>query len=48
MISGMILLIVATGVFTEGHLIFWSVLAFVALLLLAFIYDWRKGVFKWR
>ena len=36
------------AVFTEGHLIFWSVLAFIALLFLAFIYDWRKGVFKWR
>ncbi|MEI7684352.1 MAG: NADH-quinone oxidoreductase subunit A [Planctomycetota bacterium] len=35
-------------VFTENHLIFWSVLAFIALLFLAFIYDWRKGVFKWR
>ncbi len=28
--------------------IFWSVLVFLALLLVAFIYDWRKGVFKWR
>lgn len=28
--------------------IFWSVLVFVALLLLAYVYDWRKGVFKWR
>src|ERR1700704_6495649 len=35
-------------VFTENHLIFWSVIAFIALLFLAFIYDWRKGVFKWR
>ena len=36
------------SVFTDGHLIFWSVLAFIALLFLAFVYDWRKGVFKWR
>lgn len=28
--------------------IFWSVMIFLALLLLAYIYDWRKGVFKWR
>lgn len=35
-------------VFTESHLIFWSVLVFIALLFLAFVYDWRKGVFKWR
>src|SRR5262245_42928869 len=34
--------------FTKDHLIFWSVFAFIALLFLAFIYDWRKGVFKWR
>ncbi len=34
--------------FTDGHLIFWSVLTFIALLFVAFVYDWRKGVFKWR
>jgi NADH:ubiquinone oxidoreductase subunit 3 (subunit A) len=28
--------------------IFWGVLAFIGLLLVAYIYDWRKGVFKWR
>jgi NADH-quinone oxidoreductase subunit A len=28
--------------------VFWSVLIFIVLLLLAYIYDWRKGVFKWR
>lgn len=28
--------------------IFWSVIVFLALLLVAYIYDWRKGVFKWR
>ena len=27
---------------------FWSVLVFIALLLVAYIYDWRKGVFQWR
>src|SRR5438132_652674 len=39
----------------EGYLppalhwpVFWSVLVFLALLLVAYIYDWRKGVFKWR
>ena len=35
-------------VFTEGHLIFWSVIVFIGLLFVAFVYDWRKGVFKWR
>ena len=28
--------------------VFWSVLIFLALLGVAYLYDWRKGVFKWR
>ncbi len=28
--------------------VFWCVLVFLFLLLVAYIYDWRKGVFKWR
>jgi NADH-quinone oxidoreductase subunit A len=28
--------------------IFWTVLVFIVLLLVAYIYDWRKGVFRWR
>ena len=28
--------------------VFWCVLVFILLLLIAYIYDWRKGVFKWR
>ena len=28
--------------------VFWTVLVFILLLLVAYIYDWRKGVFKWR
>ena len=28
--------------------VFWSVLTFIGLLLIAYIYDWRRGVFKWR
>ncbi len=28
--------------------VFFSVLVFIVLLLVAYIYDWRKGVFKWR
>jgi NADH:ubiquinone oxidoreductase subunit 3 (subunit A) len=28
--------------------IFVCVLTFIALLLLAYLYDWKKGVFKWR
>jgi len=28
--------------------VFWGVMVFIALLLVAYIYDWRKGVFKWK
>ncbi len=28
--------------------VFWGVLVFIVLLLVAYIYDWRKGVFRWR
>jgi NADH:ubiquinone oxidoreductase subunit 3 (subunit A) len=28
--------------------VFWTVLIFLALLVVAYIYDWRKGVFRWR
>lgn len=28
--------------------VFWCVLTFILLLLIAFWYDWRKGVFRWR
>src|SRR5687767_10409951 len=28
--------------------VFFCVLAFIALLLLAYLYDWKKGVFQWR
>jgi NADH:ubiquinone oxidoreductase subunit 3 (subunit A) len=34
--------------FIESHLIFWSVLVFIALLLIGYLYDWKKGVFRWR
>ena len=28
--------------------VFWGVLVFILLLLVAYVYDWRKGVFRWR
>lgn len=31
-----------------GRPIFWSVVVFLALLVVAYMYDWKKGVFKWR
>lgn len=30
-----------------GHGVFWVVMAFLAVLLVGFVYTWRKGVFKW-
>jgi len=30
------------------HAVFAGVMVFVALLTLGFIYDWRKGIFRWR
>ena len=28
--------------------VFWCVLVFILLLFIAYIYDWKKGVFRWR
>jgi NADH-quinone oxidoreductase subunit A len=28
--------------------VFWCVLVFIVLLFVAYIYDWKKGVFRWR
>jgi len=28
--------------------VFWCVLTFIGLLFVAYLYDWKKGVFKWR
>jgi NADH-quinone oxidoreductase subunit A len=30
------------------HMVFPGVMVFIALLTLGFIYDWRKGIFRWR
>jgi NADH-quinone oxidoreductase subunit A len=29
-------------------LVFWEILVFLATLVLAYVYAWRKGVFRWR
>jgi NADH:ubiquinone oxidoreductase subunit 3 (subunit A) len=34
------------GLFRE--VVFWEVLAFLASVVVAYVYAWRKGVFKWR
>jgi NADH-quinone oxidoreductase subunit A len=31
-----------------GRLVFWEVMVFLGTLIVAYIYVWRKGVFKWR
>lgn len=31
-----------------GRTVFYSVLVFLALLVISYVYDWRKGVFRWR
>lgn len=28
--------------------VFWCVLVFILLLFVAYVYDWKKGVFRWR
>jgi len=39
---------VAAGWVESRHLVFAGVMTFLALLILGFVYDWRKGVFQWR
>ncbi|MBI1830766.1 MAG: NADH-quinone oxidoreductase subunit A [Planctomycetes bacterium] len=28
--------------------VFWSVITFIVVLLIGYLYDWKKGVFRWR
>jgi len=30
------------------RIVFWEIIVFIATLLVAYIYAWRKGVFQWR
>lgn len=39
---------VAAGLVETRGLAFLGVMVFIALLTLGFVYDWRKGVFRWR
>jgi len=39
---------VADGLIESRNLVFAGVMIFIALLTLGFVYDWRKGVFRWR
>ena len=36
------------GAFGGGHGVFFAVMGFLAVLLVGFVYTWRKGVFKWK
>ncbi len=39
---------VAKGLVENRHLVFGGAMTFVVLLTLGYVYDWRKGVFRWR
>jgi NADH-quinone oxidoreductase subunit A len=39
---------VAGGWITSRHLVFGGAMMFLFLLVVGFVYDWRKGLFKWR
>jgi NADH:ubiquinone oxidoreductase subunit 3 (subunit A) len=38
------------GIVPEGFrtVVFWEVLVFLATIVVAYVYAWRKGVFRWR
>ena len=35
------------GMIGGGHEVFYVVMGFLAILIVGFVYTWRKGVFKW-
>ena len=39
---------VADGLVSSRGLVFTGAMAFIALVIVGFAYDWRKGVFRWR
>jgi NADH-quinone oxidoreductase subunit A len=39
---------VAAGLVSSRGLVFGAAMAFIALVVVGFAYDWRKGVFRWR
>ncbi|MGO9107799.1 MAG: NADH-quinone oxidoreductase subunit A [Thermoguttaceae bacterium] len=39
---------VEDGLASDRHIVFAGAMMFIALLALGFVYDWRKGVFRWR
>jgi len=39
---------VVAGDIASRQMVFWGVVVFFMLLLAGYVYDWRKGVFRWR
>ncbi|MCX7426967.1 MAG: NADH-quinone oxidoreductase subunit A [Planctomycetia bacterium] len=39
---------VSAGIVPSRGLVFAGVMVFIALVALGFVYDWRKGIFRWR
>lgn len=39
---------VAAGHVANRHIVFVGVMTFLLLLTLGFVYDWKKGIFRWR
>jgi len=39
---------VSQGLLGSRGIVFGGVMFFIALVVLGFVYDWRKGVFRWR
>ena len=39
---------VQDGLASDRNIVFAGAMVFIALLGLGFVYDWRKGVFRWR
>jgi|SRR5208337_4041487 len=39
---------VQDGLASDRHIVFAGAMVFIMLLALGFLYDWRKGVFRWR
>ena len=39
---------VQDGLASDRHIVFAGAMVFIVLLALGFVYDWRKGVFRWR
>ena len=39
---------VAQGLVMDRHIVFLGVVLFLILLVVGFVYDWKKGLFRWR